>query len=232
MTLLIVLAAYAAAPPAETAGPGELLEFAYDWPEEATAIPALRQRFERERAAENRQAIADAREDQRQRPPEVEFIGHSYSKSWASMGQSPRLLSLAAELYTFTGGAHGNTSWDAIVWDRRAGRQIPASGLFAKPAAFQALSRPYCTALDEQRAEKRGESLPLSGDDWLIRCPSLAKQAVVPVDTDENGRFDTFRVLIAPYEAGPYVEGSYEVDVPVTPAIRASLRPEYRADFD
>jgi hypothetical protein len=38
-------------------------------------------------------------------------------------------------------------------------------------------------------------------------------------------------VLVAPYNAGPYAEGSYEVTVPVTPEILALVKAEYRDSF-
>ena len=42
---------------------------------------------------------------------------------------------------------------------------------------------------------------------------------------------DRIGILIGPYEAGPYAEGGYEVTLPVTPAILAVVKPEYRASF-
>ena len=43
--------------------------------------------------------------------------------------------------------------------------------------------------------------------------------------------FDRIGFLIAPYEAGPYAEGSYEVTLPVTPAVLAAVKPEWRGAF-
>ena len=37
--------------------------------------------------------------------------------------------------------------------------------------------------------------------------------------------------LIAPYIAGPYVEGSYDVTLPVTPALLAKVKPGFRDSF-
>lgn len=214
------------------AGDAELIEFSYDWPAEAARVPALVRRFERERAAARAEALANAREDKATRGADAEFFGHSYGKSWQVMGASQRILSLSAETATFTGGAHGNVTYDGIVWDSKAGRDVGAAGLFSASAGFQSLSKPYCAALDTERAERRQESLPLQGDDWMVKCPALASQIVVPVDSDGDGRFEAFRILLPPYEAGPYAEGPYEVDVPVTPSMRAAIRPEYRGSFE
>ena len=47
-----------------------------------------------------------------------------------------------------------------------------------------------------------------------------------------NGKaFDRIGVLVAPYEAGPYAEGEYEVTLPVNDAVMAAVKPDYRATF-
>ena len=43
--------------------------------------------------------------------------------------------------------------------------------------------------------------------------------------------FDRIGFLIGPYAAGPYAEGSYDVTLPVTPAVIAAVKPEFRAAF-
>jgi hypothetical protein len=229
----------AAAPPAAPAAEAraveektDLLEFTYGWPAEAAAIPALEARLKAELESDHAETLAAAGEDKEARGEEFPFHHHYFHKKWESYGSSPRLLSLAAAVETFTGGAHGNTVFDSILWDRQAGRAIEANDLFGDPAAaLAAMSQTYCGALDRRRAEKRQVSLPLEGDDWMTECPTLGEQVIVPVDGDGNGRFDTLRVLIPPYEAGPYAEGSYEVDIPVTDAVRGRIKEEYRGAF-
>ena len=211
----------------------DLIEFTYAWPAAASAIPALNARLETELATDRSEALATARDDRDARVgQDYPFNGHYFRKEWAVEGDTSRLLSLAAEVETFTGGAHGNQGYDRILWDRRAERAIGVEDLFAAPeAAFAALAKAFCPALDKVRAEKRGETLPLKGDDWMTSCPALSQQALVPVDGDKDGRFETLRVLIAPYEAGPYAEGSYEIDIAVTPAIRSLVKPDFTGMF-
>ena len=38
-------------------------------------------------------------------------------------------------------------------------------------------------------------------------------------------------MVVAPYAAGPYVEGDYEVTLPVTAKLLALVRPQYRKFF-
>ena len=211
----------------------DILEFTYGWPAEAAAISALSERFKKELGELRRDALATAKEDKDSRTPEIPFNGHYLSKVWTVHGNSPRLLSLAAEVASFTGGAHGNVVYNTVLWDRKAGRPIEVAALFTDAAAaFKAMTSFYCTELDKQRAEKRGEPLPLQGeDDWMTQCRPLAEQTVAPTDTNKDGRFDLLRVMIEPYNSGPYAEGIYEVDIPITPAIRALVKKDYASSF-
>ncbi|MEA1013763.1 DUF4163 domain-containing protein [Sphingosinicella sp. LY1275] len=210
----------------------DLLEFSYSWPAEAAAIAPLNARFEAQAAEARPEALATAKEDRDGRGPDFPFNGHFFHAEWQTMGDTPALLSLAGQIATFTGGAHGNSAYEAVLWDRAAGRPIAAADLFERSqTAFAAISPIYCAALDQQRSEKREEPLPLSGDGWMVECPALAEQVIAPVDANKDGRFELLRVLIAPYGAGPYAEGTYEVDVPVTPAIRKMVKKAYQAAF-
>ena len=210
----------------------ELIEFTYGWSAEAAAVPELAARFEADLAKWRAESRKTAEEDRDARGPEIPFHGHLFSKTWATMGSTPRLLSLAADLGTFTGGAHGNSIYEALLWDREARREIGVEALFAEPAAAWRLMQPvYCAELDRQRAEKREETLPLEGEGWMVECRPVAEQVVAPVDGDKDGRFERLRVLLEPYNAGPYAEGSYEVDVPVTAELKALVKGEYAPSF-
>jgi hypothetical protein len=230
----------AGSPPSPAAAPAkaraveeksDFLEFTYSWPAEASAVPKLVTRFEAELAQQRKEAMDGAREDKEARGPEVPYNGHYFSKVWSTLGQTPRLLSLAAEIGTFTGGAHGNSGYDALLWDRKADAPVELAGIFSNPAAaFNAMTPVYCKELDRQRAEKRQGEMGPPGD-WMTECRALAEQVVAPVDENKDSRFELFRVLIEPYNAGPYAEGTYEVDIPVTEAVRKLVKPEYAGAF-
>lgn len=210
----------------------ELVEFTYGWSAEAAAVPDIVARFEADLAEQRADSRKMAEEDRAAREDGTSFHGHYFSKSWGTAGNTPQLLSLVADIGTFTGGAHGNAVFEGLIWDKAARRAIEPSDLFADPAAAWRLVQPiYCEALDAQRAEKRQESLPLQGDGWMVECPPLPDQVVAPVDVDGDRRFERLRVLLAPYNAGPYAEGSYEVEVPLTAELRALLKPDYRGSF-
>lgn len=231
----IIIAALALT--AANAGPHKVvrktaaLDFSYEWPAEAVAVPALDTRFYADAKKALAEAQANARDDQAAaRQQKRDYNPHDYSMEWTTAGQTPRLLSLRSDLGTFEGGAHPNTSYDALLWDRSANGQIGLTSLFLRPADLGRLTRPaYCKALDKERLKRR-EGEKLGGDFDL--CPKYSDLAIAPVDKNRNGRFDRIDFLASPYVAGPYVEGEYEISLPATAALVAAIKPEYRGSFE
>jgi len=143
----------------------------------------------------------------------------------------PGWLSLSASTYSYTGGAHGMSWSSAMLWDRRAAVPRNPLDLFTSRAALsRAIRGPFCAALNRERAEKRGEPVKAGSTAMFDDCIDPVKQTVL-LGSRSRRVFDRIGILVAPYEAGPYAEGSYEVTVPVTAAVLAAVRPEYRASF-
>lgn len=208
------------------------LDFSYIWPAEAAAIPALDSRFYRDARAKLAEAQKNAAEDEAlARQQKRDFNPHFYSMEWTTAGQTQRLLSLEGENGSFEGGAHPNTSYDSLLWDRVSGRSISITSLFAQPAGLSATTRSiYCRKLDSERSKRReGEKLDLPE---FNQCPRYSDLAIAPVDGNKNGKFDRIDFIASPYVAGPYVEGEYEIAVPVTQKLMASLKAQYRASFE
>jgi hypothetical protein len=228
----LLCAAAVGATPVKVEHDTKALEFSYGWPAEAAAIPALDRRFRTDAAKAFRKAHANAREDEQlAKSQNREFNAHYYSMQWTTAGESVRLLSLQSENGSFTGGAHPNTSYGALLWDRHTSREASMGSLFTRSGDFSAVTHSaYCKGLDAQRAKKRaGEKLDLPE---FIECPKYSGLAIAPVDRNKNGRFDAIDFTASPYVAGPYVEGDYSVVVPVTARLVAALKPQYRASFE
>lgn len=128
----------------------------------------------------------------------------------------------------FEGGAHGNTAYDALLWDAGANDAIDVTDLFTdRYAALAHLDRAFCARLRAMQAERfGGEQI---GEPWE-RCPLLHEQVIAPAAAP-GGSFTAFKVVVPPYVAGPYSMGSFEIDLPVGAALIAMLRPEYREAF-
>ena len=215
------------------AGSEVVREFSYTWPAEVAAVPALVRRFTADRA----ESLAEQKDDFREGLAYADAEGcfgcnRSLDLTWTVAAQTPRFLVLSASLYIYGGGAHGNTGFNALVWDRKANKAFEPQRMFSGKAALQtALGEPWCAALKAERAERLGEEASaMIEDDGIFPCPPVADLVVLPSSSDGQ-RFDRIELIAAPYVAGSYAEGVYEVTLPVTPAVLAAVKARYRAAF-
>lgn len=214
-----------------TAEANDVWDFAYSWPAAAGRIAPLRALLEDRRDA----AFAELKEeaiDGRATADEEGFDFHPYSLSveWRTVADLPRWLSLSAEISDYKGGAHGNHGFDALLWDKQTNRSRSPESLF-EPGALEAAVRPaFCAALNAQRAERRGAPVPPDSTDMFDQCPGLDETRLI-LGSSNNRTFDRIGFLIGPYVAGPYAEGTFEVTLPVTRAVKAAAKPPYTASF-
>jgi len=208
-----------------------VLEFSYKHPAEVGAIPELATllRSEADQARdEARKAALDDRDSAK--TDGYEYHSHSLGIVWEVVTQTPRFLSLSSSFYTFTGGAHGNYGFEGLVWDRHAGKRLAATDLFVSRAALKAaVLKPFCAGLDDER-RKKGIENP-EDETVFPRCVDPVGEATTVLGSTNRRQFNRIGFLMDPYVAGSYAEGSYEVTLPVTPAILAAVKPEYRAGF-
>jgi hypothetical protein len=209
-----------------------LLEFAYSYPAEAAAIPAIAQQFQADLQKGKAEATGEAREDKAGREKDgFPYMAHSLQTDWKTHANTPQFLALLSERYFYTGGAHGMTGYDSLLWDRGAGKAIPFTSVMVSPSQFAgAIHDRFCNALDAARAKKRGEPVVRSGQDDFTVCVDPMKQALVP-ESKTGKAIDGITVVIGPYEAGPYAEGSYDIPLSVDGAMLKAIKPEYRSAF-
>lgn len=210
----------------------DLYEFRYAYPAEAVAIAPLAARLDSDLAEMRADLAAQAREGRTAaRESGFEFRPYSAGKDWKVVTDIPGWLSLSATVESYTGGAHGNHWFAALLWDKAAGQERKAEELFVSRAAMSvALRSEFCRQIDRQRAEKRGSPVPEGSEDMYDACLDPADYVVIPGSAG-GGAFDRIGVLVPPYEAGPFAEGTYEATLPVTAKIIAAVKPEYRDSF-
>lgn len=210
----------------------DLIDFHFGWSAEAAAVPVLVERFTAEMNKLKAELVAGAKEDKAWRDKQgLDFHGFMLSIDYNTTGQSDRLLSLSHETGSYTGGAHGNHGVSALLWDRQSGREVSDKQLFtAAENRDRLLTQRWCDALNKTREERRGE--PVGGNDLFDDCPKLDEIALLPTDEDSNGRFERLILVAPPYVAGPYAEGLYEIDLPVTADLIAVLKGDYRPSFE
>ncbi len=210
-------------------------DFAYSWPAQASAIAPLAAILVEARNAAQAQHKAEWERSI------VEFadidcvtcVNRSYDKSWSIAADTPRLLVMSASNFTYTGGAHGNTVFDALLWDREAnggeGTAMRPVDVFVGETALENTAfGEYCQALLEARGERL--EMNVDGLNPFENCPSISDLVVVFKST--NGEtLDQISFFAAAYVAGSYAEGPYIFDIPMTRALIDVVRPEYRAAF-
>jgi hypothetical protein len=210
----------------------DLYEFAYSYPGAAARIPALASWFDSQVDEMKASLVAEAREGKADSETGgYPYNPHSFSQEWKVVADLPDWLSLSGKFSTYSGGAHGNYGMDSFVWQKDPGRKLETVALFRSPAALtQALEPKLCNALNAERAERRGQPVVEGSDDMFDQCVGV-DEATVLLGSSNGKTFDRLGVWIGPYVAGPYAEGSFELDFPVDKAVLAAVKPEYRAAF-
>lgn len=210
----------------------DLYSFTYQWPAAASSIPALAAVLEADLKGQQGELAREAAEDRKAREGEdFPYHQHMRSISWQVVTQIPGWLSLSSHGAGYSGGAHGITWFESLLWDTAANQEREVTDLFISSRSLSAAIRtPFCAALDRERAKRRGAPVNRASGDTFDECIDPVKSTVILGSSDRR-QFDRIGVLVGPYEAGPYAEGEYEVTVPVTAAVIAAVRPEYRAAF-
>ncbi|GAB5348061.1 PdaC/SigV domain-containing protein [Alteriqipengyuania sp. 357] len=208
----------------------DLYAFSFSYPSALGAVPALKDRLDEQANREE----ADLQRAAREASEEAREEGFPYNRymvtiEWKLAGQTDEWFSLIENGATYFGGAHGNYGLSSVLWNRASQRLLEPIMLFESRAALRdALGDRYCDALDTQRMARRGGELD-DGDDTFNRCPDLEELELVLLSNGQ--KFDRIMLYAAPYVAGPYVEGDYEVELSVDDAMRQAVKARYRDDF-
>jgi hypothetical protein len=209
-----------------------LIDFAYGYPAVAAMIPALKSALDSDLASRQHELEDNARTGRKDaKDGGFEFHPYGYWIDWKVVADVPGWLSLSTGVDTYEGGAHPNHGFDAMVWDKNANLRRNAIDLFVSKQKLSSVIRAdFCRQIDKQRAAKRGEPINPKSGELFTECIDPADSTII-LGSSNHQIFDRIGVLVAPYNAGPYVEGDYEVTLPVTPAVLAAVKPEYRTSF-
>ncbi len=211
-------------------------KFRYAWPQEADDIPALKDSLGAERDTQKARLEAEAATGRKEAEGN-DFPYHPlvFLKQWDVVTDLPRFLSLSAEIYTYSGGAHGMSVFDALIWDREGangGKALKPLAMFRSAAALNdAVRARFCAQLDKARARKRGGPVTRSEDSFNDCIEPVANSTVI-LGSSTGDKFDRIGFLIPPYNAGPYSEGAYEVTVPANDTVMDAVKSQYRPYFE
>lgn len=157
----------------------------------------------------------------------------TYEKSieWSLAADTGKLFSLRRQTYDYSGGAHPNGAFGAILWDKALQRAVEPGQLFRAGADLTPLDRALCDAVNLARKARdpAAERLTLGGE-GVWNCPRAAQTPFVLAPSTTPGKAGGLIFLIGPYQVGPYAEGGYEIAVPQTlfrPLIAAAYADEF-----
>ena len=223
----VLIAALAVCASPVAAAPAKVTGFSYVWPKSVEKMPALVAYLKKDRAAQYKDYAPLFNEAPEAGPP---LDSYENQTSWTVQTTLPGLLILTGQRWAYTGGAHGYGYTDSLIWDVKAARVTPFSGLFTNPKAAEALLTPlYCRALDKERLVKRGEPTPK--DDIFGDCPKLFESAEIWPDKPVYGKFSRIVMALGAYTAGPYSEGGYDLEIVIPKGLKALVKPQYQALF-
>lgn len=210
----------------------DLYEFSYAYPAAAAAIPALKAVLDADLDKQKSELAAEATKDKKG-AEEAGFPYRTYSRGydWKVVTETPGWLSLSSLVSIYTGGAHPNSWFETMLWDKQANQRRDPKDLFVSKEALANVIKPeFCRQIDAQRAKKRGEPVKRDSDGLFDGCLNPMDYVVI-LGSGSGKAFDRIGVLVPPYEAGPYVEGAYEATIPVNAAILETVKPQVRSSF-
>lgn len=216
----------------EVSQSNDLFEFHYSYPAAAGAIPELKDRLDEDLKKKQAELTGQAREF-REEARKQGFPYNPYGSwtTWKVVSDLPGWLSLSADISSYQGGAHPNHWFDSLVWDKQANERRDSLDLFSsKEALSRAIRKDFCAALNRERAKRRGAPIASGSTAEFDQCIDPVESTVILGSTNRKA-FDRIGVLVPPYAAGSYAEGGYEVTLPVTPAVMAVVKPEFRPTF-
>lgn len=144
--------------------------------------------------------------------------------------ETGKLFSLARTDFEFTGGAHPNTSFSAVLWDKAMKKQLGFADLFRPGADLSGLNKALCDAANaaKQARSPGSETATPSGGMWT--CPKAISTPFVLAAGSTPGKAGGVTFLIGAYQIGPYSDGPYWVTVPQS-VFRPLLTPAYADEF-
>jgi hypothetical protein len=180
------------------------------------------------------QTKENAVEFKKERPGEFHRI--ALDTRWQVTFENAAVISVSGYSYEDQGGAHPNSYFEAVVWDKKENRAVPIASLFKKNQVENAL-RAIATAAQKSWVEvytKRSAQVPSKE---LIE---QLKEGITPDNkamknyalTHAKGQTVANGIVLL-YGAGeiwPHVLGDFRLSVPLA-VFGKYLKPEWRATF-
>jgi hypothetical protein len=192
------------------------------------AHPRLYARLRDEGRARLETFARESREFRGDDPVASEAAPYAMEIGYAEPVETSRIFSLQGSAWFYSGGAHGNPSVSAVLWDKVGERMLEPAVLFRPGADLTVLDRALCAAIRAAKAARTAEGgYEL---DPVSPCEKSVEEAIALAPGTIPGKAGGLIFLFAPYELGSYAEGGYSIVVPLD-AFAALLSPDWADQF-
>lgn len=199
-------------------------------PAELKAHPDLHARLYAEEVRKLKQFAEGAQGELTEAGAATDRPKYENTVTLTAAAETAKLFSLKRTSFDYSGGAHPNTLTSGILWDKALKRQIGLADLFRKGADLTALDQALCSALNTAKRARVPDGASITFDSKPFACPRVASTPFVLSPGDATAKAAGLTFLIGPYQAGPYVEGGYELAIPAT-VFRSLLATAYAGEF-
>ncbi len=207
------------------------------YPQAAARYPGLAQAlvdYAEGARAELLKAVAALGNDKPTAPYEL-------SLAFDMLVDGPRVVAVAADGSSYTGGAHGQPLVARFVWLPESQKLLHAQDLITTEQGWKAISDYAEDKLLEQ-ATQRAQGEDMSPEELQAQVRNMSKmidEGTAPDPSnfaqfqpvlDSTGHISALRFVFAPYQVGPYSDGTQSVEIP-TSALLPYVAADYRALF-
>jgi hypothetical protein len=207
------------------------------YPPAAAKYPGLAAEMRRYADAARADLMQAVQEIGERKPP----APYDLSLSFNTVVETPKIVAVAADGSSYTGGAHGNPLVARFVWLPEQDKLLSAKDLVPDPDSWRDISgyvREQLHAALSQRVD--ADELPPAERADLIRTAGKmidegSQPEVDAFDQFEpvlgaDGRIQALRFVFPPYQVGPYADGTQTVEVPAS-VLAKHIAPAYRGLF-
>lgn len=201
-------------------------------PASAMAIAPLKDRIFALYGKDVAEVKSEAKDDQE---GNKEFHPYLLDEKWRTTFENKTVISLSAETYADTGGAHPNGGFQTLVWDKRHARAVPLKALFepgrAKPA-LTAIARAATDAWTRIYVRRTGQQPGPDADtasEGIGPEPSKLGSFAL-THAEGQSKANGIVILFGAGQVWPHVLGDFRVGVPAK-AFAPYLAPEWAGVF-
>ena len=168
---------------------------------------------------------------------------YDLSLQFTGLVETPRIVAVAADGSSYTGGAHGNPLVERFIWLPQQQEMVAAEKLMAHAEGWKAVSdyareqlmTSLSQQLDDDGLEGSERSEMLKNGSRMIddgTAPEAGNFARFEPVMNADGSIRALRFVFPPYQVAPYSEGTKTVDVPaavIAPLVAPEYKPLFRA---